>query len=566
MKAQAARSFSITRRDIATLVFIGFVQAGAVVAYVLLIRSAINSLQTPAVQAGDLLPALGGLLVVSFVQAWARGAEFTIAEQAGYDAVGRLRVELHAHLMGMTPRRVHRSSQGALILRFTGDLSTLRTWLSRGLARGIVNAITVGGGVGIILYLSPLAGVAVIGVLLIGASASLAAGDRVRRSTRNVRWRRSLLASNIAEQLRALAVVQVFGRTSGEHSRLARQSDDLLGADKRMVTTRGWLRAISSGVGSLAVVAVVAVGAYAIPRRQASLADIVAAITAVRFLSGPIRILGRVNEYWQAGQVSKRKLTEFFNRPSRGQSDEPGLVALRPRAGRIQFRNVSVDGALDDVTLTVEGGEILAITGPNGAGKSTLLSLLARFVEPDAGEIDIDDQRLADCSYRSTYRNLGMVSPDLPLLRGTVRRNLSYRYRDATDEQIDWVVKSCRIDELLDDLPDGLETWLTEGGTNISVGQRQRVALGRAIFGSPRILLLDEPTSNLDQATMEVLRRVILRYRGTVLLVTHDAAELALADHVCVMANGRIQRHLTGEEFQAGAFANGFVEAGRRIS
>ncbi len=549
MSAQSGRSFSITRRDVAKLVAIGFVQAAGVIGFVLLIRSAVDRLQRPAVQSTDLMPILGLLIVASLVLAWTRGSEFTVAEQAGYDAVGRLRVELHAHLMGMTPRRVQRSSQGALILRFTGDLSTLRTWLSRGLARGIVNAITVVGGIGLVVYLNVLAGAAVVGILLIGTAISLAAGDRVRRSTRNVRWRRSLLASNIAEQLRSLAVVQVFGRAAGEHSRLTHQSNDLLGADKRMVTTRGWLRAISSAVGSLAVVAVVIVGAYAIPRKQATIGDMVAAITAIRFLSGPIRILGRVNEYWQAGQVSKRKLTEFFNRPSR-EYEDPALIALRPRAGRIEFRNVSVEGALDNVSMTVEGGEVIAITGPNGAGKSTLLSLLARFAEPDAGDIVIDDQRLADCTYRSTYRNLGMVSPDLPLLRGTIRRNLSYRYRDATDEQIDWVVKSCRIDEIVDELPDGLATWLTEGGTNISVGQRQRVALGRAIFGSPRILLLDEPTSNLDARTTEILHQVLSRYHGTVLLVTHDPAEIAMADHVCVMADGRVESFMSGSEYQ----------------
>src|SRR4051812_31741249 len=405
--------------------------AAGVMAYVLLIRRAVDLLQMPAVESADLLPVLGLLVADALLLAWSRGAEFTVAEQAGYDAVGRLRVELHAHLIGMTPRSVHRSSQGALLLRFTGDLSTLRTWLSRGLARGIVNGITVLGGIGIVFYLNVMAGVAVVGVLLLGSSLSLAAGDRVRRSTRNVRWRRSLLASNIAEQLRALSVVQVFGRSAGEHARLARQSDDLLGADKRMVTTRGWLRAISSGAASLAVCAAVAVGAYAIPRNQATLGDVVGAITAIRFLSGPIRILGRVNEYWQAGQVSKRKLTDFFRRPSQ-ESEPPDLVALRPRAGRIEFRNVSVEGALEDINLTVEGGQILAITGPNGAGKSTLIGLIARFLESDGGEIIIDDQRLADCTRRSTYRNVGMVSPDLPLLRGTIRRNVSYRYRTAT--------------------------------------------------------------------------------------------------------------------------------------
>ncbi len=562
MSARRTRSFTITRRDLVKLVIIGLIQGGSVVAFVLLIHQAIGRLSGPAVRSSDLTVTVALLIAVSIVLAVARGAEFTVAETAGYDAVGRIRVDLHRHLTAMSPRSVLRSSQGALILRFTGDLSSLRTWLSRGLARGIVNALTVTGGVVVLFFTSVLAAVAVIGVLFVGAAISLAASDRVRRATRAVRWRRSLLASNIIEQIRSLAVVQVFGRVAGERSRLATQSHDLIQADIRMVATRGRLRAISSGAGSLAVCAVVIVGVYAIPRKQATLADIVAAITAVRFLSGPIRVLGRVNEYWPAGQVSRRKLNDFFNRAIQPE-DGPNMVALRPRAGQVEFRNVTVEGALHNVSLTVAGGEIVAITGPNGAGKSTLLSLLARFVEPDTGDIVIDDQLLAECTRRSTYRAMGFVSPDLPLMRGTIRRNLSYRYRDATDEQLERVVMSCRIDEIFAERPEGLGAWLTEGGTNLSAGQRQRIALGRAIFGNPRLLLLDEPTSNLDAATMELFRRVVAHYRGTVLLVTHDPAEIAIADHVCVMANGRVQEYLSAEEYRARNRSAHTIEADR---
>ncbi|MBK5287207.1 MAG: ABC transporter ATP-binding protein [Acidimicrobiia bacterium] len=565
MTARTHRSFGITRRDVLLLVVIGLVQGACVVASVLLIRIAINRFQTPAVQPSDLLSIAALFTAVAMVLAIARGAEFTYAEQAGYDAVGRIRVDLHHHLTDLPTRAVARSSQGALILRFTGDLSTLRTWLSRGLARGIVNAIIVVGGVGVLVFTNALAALAVVGVLLVGTAVSLAASDRVRRATRAVRWRRSLLASNIIEQVRSLAVVQVFGRTAGERARLEAQSDDLVWADNRMVMTRGRLRGISSATGSLAVSAVLVVGAFAIPRGQATVADIVAAITAVRFLSGPIRILGRVNEYWPAAQVSRRKLHDFFNRATMPvESDD--LVPLRPRAGRIEFRDVSVAGVLDDVNLTVQGGEILAITGANGAGKSTLLALLARFLEPDSGEIVIDDQLLTSCTRRSTYRAVGMVSPDLPLMRGTVKRNLSYRYRSATDEQLEHVIMTCRIDELVEDLPGGLSAWLTEGGGNLSTGQRQRLALGRAILGSPRILLLDEPTSNLDARSAELFRRIVAHYRGTILLVTHDPAELAIADHVCVMVDGRVEEYLSSEEYRARTRPSRYAPVGGRSS
>ena len=163
---------------------------------------------------------------------------------------------------------------------------------------------------------------------------------------------------------------------------------------------------------------------------------------------------------------------------------------------------------------------------------------------------------MRESTLRSRLRQIGMVAPDLPLMRGTVRRNLTYRKPAATDAELDRVLMACHLDELLDELPNGLNTWLTEGGRNLSVGQRQRLALGRALLGNPPVLLLDEPTQNLDEASREVFRRVIAHNKGTVLLVTHDAGVAALADHVWSMDDGRIIEVLGGQEFRERRWAS----------
>ena len=174
-----------------------------------------------------------------------------------------------------------------------------------------------------------------------------------------------------------------------------------------------------------------------------------------------------------------------------------------------------------------------------------------------------DGQSLAECTFESTARNVGMMSPDLPLMRGTLRRNLTYRYGQASDDLLQQAILSCRIDELLDSVDGGLSEWVIEGGTNLATGHRQRICLARATLGNPRILLLDEPTTNLDAATKEVFRRVISRYNGTIMLVTHDPVEASLADHVVIMDSGQIARHMTGEEFRAEMTLERRMEAGR---
>ncbi len=526
-------------RDLSLLVAIGAVQAAALVASVLLLRRLVDDLTDGSGTASDALAVAYVFCAVGVFRAVARGLEYTVAERVGYRMVARLRMILHAHLLDLPARSVTRSSQGAVLLRFTGDLSTFRTWISRGLSRGVMSSVTLVGGIAVLMVIDWVIGLAVVGVLLTAAAGSAIGGYHVRRATRAVRWRRSLLTSNVAEQIRSLAVVQAFGRAGGESDRLSTQNEDLLGALGRAADARGHLRFLAALAGNVAVGVVAIVGVLELDRGRVTIGGIVAAMTAARFLTTPVLTLGRSHEYWQAAQVSRRKLDDFLARPPRV-VDDRSLPPLRVRRGEIEIRGLEVDGALHGVDLSASPGEILAITGPNGAGKSTLLSVLARIATPSAGEVLIDGQNIAHHSTRSTVRNVGIVSPDLPLMRGTIRRNITYRRRRASEEMVNEVIASCRLDEVIDSLDQGLSTWVVEGGANLSVGQRQRVMLARAILGRPRILLLDEPVANLDHETRTVFREVIARYGGTVVLVTHDPDDLAISDRVCSIDNGRV--------------------------
>ncbi len=536
----------LPKSHLAALILIGLLRAVATAGGLLLIRAIVDHL-TSERPPMTVMPVVWWFIAVSAAIAVAQGLEYTVSERIGYAQVARVRMVLHAHLLNLPVPKVQRSSQGAILLRFTGDLSTLRTWTSRGLARGIVGSMTLVFGMAVLVYVNWTIALAALGMLLLATSASIMWGYHVHRATRAVRWRRSLLASNVAEQIRSLAVVQSFGRAAGEHQRIGRQNVDLLAALGRAANARGMLRFLSAAGGYLATCSVLVVGVLLLSRGRITVGGLVAALLAVRQLRGPVQTLGRAHEYWQAARVSKRKLRDYMERSARpdvGLTLEP----LRPRRGRIEFRDVSFDGVLEDINLTIEAGTITAITGPNGAGKSTLLSLLIRANEPDRGSIVVDDQVLADTSARSCVRNIGIMSPDLPLMSGTIRRNLVYRRRKATDEQLRSAIMACRIDEILDTLDGGLDGWVTEGGSNLPAGHRQRIALARAIVGNPRILLLDEPTSNLDAASKEVFRRFLWRYGGTVVLVTHDPQETAMADKVHMLEQGRIVGSMTGEE------------------
>jgi ATP-binding cassette, subfamily B, bacterial len=475
--------------------------------------------------------------------------EFSVSEKMGFELIRRLRMTMYEHLQGMTVRQLQGRSRGGLLLRFTGDLSMLRTWVSRGFARGLVSLIVLAGGLFVVGMLDARLAITIGAVLSFGAAASALFGPKLNRLTRAVRRKRSLLTSNIAEQVNSLSVVQVFGRSAGEHARLSRQNDSMTNSLLRTASTRGWMLGFASATGWLAIAAVLFVGAIDVMAGNSSVGVMVSAVVASRQLTNPVRRLGLSYDYWQRAQVSRSKVLDFLHSSSRS-LDDPTLESLRVGRGHIEFRNVSVSGALEGIDGTIAGGQVVAILGPTGAGKSTLLNVVSGLQSPDDGAILVDGQPLAERTLRSRFDRFGVVAADLPLMRGTVRRNLTYRKPSATEDELRRVILACQLENVILDLPDGLDTWLTEGGGNLSSGERQRLALARALMGNPPILLLDEPTSGVDDASKEVFRRVISHHRGTVLFVTHDPGEARLADGIWLMEAGRVKSVVSGDQFR----------------
>jgi ATP-binding cassette, subfamily B, bacterial len=547
--------FRLRRLDIVKVVTLGLAQAATLVLFLLIILSAVDALDPSLTDGGGPLgrltdlQRLAGLVLAAVALGALRSWEFSLAEKAGYEVVRRLRMQMYAHLQGMSPRQFQHRARGGLVMRFTGDLSMLRMWLSRGLLGGAVALIVIVATTVAVALLNPWIALSLLAVLATGAATSLAGGRSLRRATRSMRRRRSLVMSNVDEQLNCLPVVQVFGRSGGEYARLSRQNDSMNRSLGRVAELRGRLRGLASSVGLLAAVAVLAVGLVELRAGRASLGLVVATVIVARQLDGPVRTLGLAHDYWQRGRVSRQKLLDFLA-SSTTRLDDPALTSLRVRRGDVEFRDVTVPGALSDVSLRAAPGELVAVNGRSGAGKSTLLALVARLVEPSSGQVVVDGQVLAEVTPRSTYRRVGMVSADLPLMRGTVRRNITYRLPGATEEEIRRVVLATGLDEVLDELPDGITTWVTEGGRNLSAGQRQRIALARALLGNPEILLLDEPTAWLDPASKSAVLDVVRHHAGTVLLVTHDPEETALADQVWRLDRGRVAEVLSGEEYR----------------
>lgn len=540
-------------RPLCRLLANGIVQASAAVAKVLLLRHAFDLLVAvahgePLARVARVGLALAGLALAS---GWLRRHERLDAERLGQDYVHAVRLALVDQLHALTPRTINGLSRGGLILRFVGDLSALRQWVSLGVARTFVAGATAAGMICALAVLDPALAGAALAVLVAGTVLLARSAPAYRAAVREARRRRSRLATTVNERIGTLGVALAFGRVREERRRLARLSRRLRDAMIERASRSGALVGLGEGTAALAVAVVLVVGAQRVASGHATPGTIVAGLIVARLLFGPLLRLGRAHQLWQGARVARQKLERFLALPA--ELVEPlGAPPLVPGPGRLELRSLGAGGVLERLSSIAEPGSIVAIVGPNGAGKSTLLATVAGLLRPTSGHVLLDGQNLAETSARSCRRAIGMVSRDLPLVRGTVVSNIRYRLPEASAEEFDQVVERCGIDEVLALLPDGINSRLAEGAANLSAGHRVRIELARALLGRPVLLLLDEPEANLDAASRARLEEAVAGFAGTVLWATHRPESVLRADQVWRLEAGRLVEVVAGCRRDAG--------------
>lgn len=550
--SQLPAIFSAARRRLFfRLIANGTLQAAAIIGSMLLVRHAFNVLlnpefDDPEVHLFDLSEVWNivffalGLMGCTGFAAWLRFTERLDAERLGQAYIHQVRLSVFDAMSHFSPRALSERSTGASMLRFVSDLSAIRRWVSLGLARIVVSLIVTIISISVLAYLDPYLALCSMVILSLGLAWNLKMGPHMHKVITETRRRRGHLAANINEKIRSYIVIQAFNQRRRERRRFKKHSQRLSEAMIDRAGASAGMRIINEGATALSMAAILCLGALEVFRNMTSSGNVVAAMAVVGFLSTAFRDLGRVHEYLQAYRVSTKKILDFMEtRQLRGRSAK--LPDLKISKGEIEIQRIRIKGVLMGVTGIIPGGTRLAMIGDNGAGKSTLLQVIARLVDPDRGKVLIDGQDIRRCKLASVRDAIGIVSPDLPLLKGSLRYNLLYRKPDASKEEIDRVRQLCKIDELLAQFPGGEEFRVKEGGENLSLGQRHKLALARALLGQPAILIVDEIDASLDQEAVKVFVDVIKSFPGTVLMVSRFADRLALADEYWCLADGKLE-------------------------
>lgn len=278
---------------------------------------------------------------------------------------------------------------------------------------------------------------------------------------------------------------------------------------------------------------------------KVTLGTLLVVLAYVASLYGPVRSVTRLTSTLARGAASKARLAELL-RAGQDSGQQAGTLQAPRLAKALAFRNVwfgyeSSAPVLRGASFSVAAGETVCLMGPSGAGKSTVLNLVLRLYDPDQGTISIDEVDLRECTLGSVRRHIALVPQDTWLLDGTIRDNIAFGRPAVSDLEIRLAARAALVDGFVRELPDGYQTLVGEGGIRLSGGQRRLLAIARAAIRDTSLLLLDDPTCNLDAASafavLEALGRVAPG--RTTLLVTHDPAVAALADRVIVLENGR---------------------------
>lgn len=489
----------------------------------------------------------GAAVVLTLLLGVLRFADDYVAALVGGRFVLALRTRVFRHMARLSPSQLARRRVGDLVSRLSGDVAAIETLVLAGLVDAVVAVATITVFAGVMIALSwQLALVALVVAPMFVISAR--AFSRLIRAAARERRRRTGTMSAVAEEgLGGLALVQAYGHEEEAARRFAREGDGVLDAELAATRVRGVLGPVVDLLELAAGMAVVGLGTWLVADDRMSLGALLAFLAYLTQLLGPARDLGSLSNSVFAAAAGAERVIELLDEEP-AVRERPGARWIGPARGALALESVTYTypgagrPAIRDVTLRLEPGDSVAVVGASGAGKSTLARLVARLEDPSGGRILVDGHDLRDLTLASVRGNVASLLQESVVMNTTVAANIRLGRPDAADEDVRRAAADADADVFVSALPEGYETVLGDRGATLSGGERRRVAIARALLHGGPVLVLDEPTTGLDESSqarlLPPLRRLM---RGrTTLLITHDLRVAREADRIVVMADGRI--------------------------
>ena len=460
------------------------------------------------------------------------------------NVVKRMREELFGKIMELPVRYLDTHSHGDVMSRMTNDIENISTTVSQSLPSLFSGVLTIIGTVAIMLwYCWQLALLSLASVLLTLLATKILSG-RVRKFSRRRQMLLGQLNGTVEEMISGYRTVVAYNHQNITTDDFCSTADSLTKAGIKTDAFSGVLGPVMTCIGNIGFVIIAAFGGYFSVKGLISVGVISAFIVYAKQFSRPINEIAQIYGQLQTAIAGAERVFAVLNEED---EDKSGEELAKEEKAAITFRNVrfSYDGenpVIKNFTLTVPTGKKVALVGATGSGKTTIVNLLMRFYETDSGEICINKQNIQDVARGSLRQNVAIVLQDTVLFSNTVQNNLKYGNDAATQEQLETAVEMSQCREMIELLPQGYDTVLTGSGANISQGQRQLLAIARAFVADPRILILDEATSNVDTRTEKAIQDAMQRIMQgrTSIVIAHRLSTIRDSDLIVVMDHGEI--------------------------
>jgi ATP-binding cassette subfamily B protein len=499
------------------------------------------------------------LLATSLVNWICLRTSLQLGGRFGERALRSIRVRVFDHMAHLDLGFFEREKVGRLVARLTSDVETIQLFVTDGLVSSISTLMYLVGSITVLFLLDvKLAAAGFAATLPLLVVSSMIFRVRSERAYRQVRDRIASVLSFMQETVRGVQVVQAFGRERINMRRFRKVNEEWVEANVASFRPSAVFFPLVELIGVFGTAVLVVYGGWRTMTGDISLGLLAAFILYLNTTLDPITQLSQLYDTFQQAMAGLAKLAGLLERSSRIY-DQPDAVALDGIDGAAGVDDVTFryrDGlpdALTDVTIDISAGETLALVGPTGAGKSSIAKLLLRFYDPTTGRITLDGKDLRSVQLDSLRAKTSMVPQEAFLFRGTIRDNIRFGRPTATDDEVEQVCRLLGIDELIRRMPQGYDTEVRERGAALSGGERQLLALARAVLVDPRLLILDEATSALDAATeahVESALRLAAHGRTTI-VIAHRLSTAARANRVAVVDHGKLIELGTHDELLA---------------
>jgi ABC-type multidrug transport system fused ATPase/permease subunit len=489
--------------------------------------------------------------------AWALGtAAWLGLASVGQRIVLELRRDLFHHLTALSLRYFSQQKAGWIISRLTSDVDALSDVLNQGLTTLVVNSLTFVAAIAGLFLLDWRLGLVALCVVPPGVVLTRWFQRRSHVAAAEVRTRIAIVTAQLAESVAGMAVVQAFNRERAFQAEFDGLNEDNRRANITVQKLYSLFFPAIELLGAIATGAVLYAGARFIDAGTMEIGTVVAAVGLLALVFQPLQELSELYGQVQAANAAMDKISSVLDAEV-DIADAPHARPLGRIDGRLELDRVTFaygkEPVLHSLEIAVPPGGCIALVGASGGGKSTTAKLIARFYDPDEGAVRVDGTDLRDVELGSYRRQLGVVLQDPFLFSGTIADNIRFARPDASDEEVSAAAAAVGVDRVAARLSGGLDHLVREGGAGLSAGERQLISIARALLADPRILILDEATSNIDRPTEILIERAFDRLLAgrTSIIIAHRLATVRRADEILVLERGRIVQRGSERELLA---------------